>query len=96
MRRRSLLTLATMTACAVTSRLDALAAPTHNAGGKAPAPAQLPVRRFHIVAGTLDTALDAYRQQSGVSVKVAIPVDQLATFHTAWSAGALHGGQRSP
>ena len=86
-RRRSLLTLATMTACAVTSRLDALAAPTPNASGKASAPAQLPVRRFHVVAGTLDLALEAYKQQSGVSVTLAIPADQLATFHSAGLQG---------
>jgi catecholate siderophore receptor len=86
-RRRSLLTLATMTACAVTSRLDALAAPTPNASGKASAPAQLPVRRFHVVAGTLDLALEAYKQQSGVSVTLAIPADQLAIFHSAGLQG---------
>ena len=87
-RRRNLLTLATVTACAVASQLDALAAPTANAAGKAaPVPAQMPVRRFHIVAGTLDTALEAYRQQSGVAVKVAIPADQLATFRTAGLQG---------
>ena len=61
--------------------------PTPNAAGKTPAPAQLPVRRFHVVAGTLDVALEAYRQQSGVNVKVAIPADQLATFHTAGLQG---------
>ena len=89
MRRRNLLTLATMTACAVASRLDAVAATTPNAGVNpaGPAPAQLPVRRFHIVAGTLDMALEAYKQQSGVSVKVSIAADQLATFHTVGLQG---------
>jgi catecholate siderophore receptor len=87
LRHRRFSTLATMTACAVTSRLDALAASTPNGVVKDPVPAQLPVRRFHIVAGTLDTALEAYRQQSSVSVKVAIPADQLATFHS----GGLQG-----
>ena len=87
-RRRSLLTLATMTACAVASQLDALASTTPNAaGGSAPAPVQMPVRRFHIVAGSLDTALDAYRQQSGIAVNVSVPADQLAAFHTTGLQG---------
>jgi catecholate siderophore receptor len=87
-RRRSLLTLATMTACAVTSQLEALASTTPNAaGGNAPAPVQMPVRRFHIVAGSLDTALEAYRQQSGIAVNISIPADQLAAFHTSGLQG---------
>ena len=76
-----------MTACAVTSRLEALTPTTPNAAANGPAPAQLPVRRFHIVAGSLDTALEAYRQQSGVDVTVGIPADKLATFHTAGLQG---------
>jgi catecholate siderophore receptor len=85
--RRGLFAVATMAACAVAGRANALSPAMPNASGKTPAPAQLPVRRFHIVAGSLDTALEAYRQQSGVAVKVAIPVDKLATFHTAGLQG---------
>ena len=74
-------------ACTMTSRLSATSSAAVNVGGKGTAPAQLPVRQFHIVAGPLDTALEAYRQQSGIAVKSAMPVDQLATLHTA----GLHG-----
>jgi catecholate siderophore receptor len=49
---------------------------------KDPVPAQLPVRRFHIVAGQLDTALEVYGNQSGVALKLEIPEAQLAAFHT--------------
>lgn len=85
--RRNFLAMAAMGACAMTSRLDALSAKTPTEGGKSPAPAQLPVRRFHIVAGPLDTALEAYRQQSGLAVKNNLPVDQLHQLHTAGLQG---------
>lgn len=79
--------MAAMTACAVGNRLSAVAQPTMDPAGKAPAPAQLPVRRFHIVAGPLETALEAYRQQSGVAVKISLPQGQVAGFQTAGLQG---------
>lgn len=74
-------------ACAMTSRLEALPTTAGNKVGTAPAPAQLPLRRFHIVAGSLDTALEAYRQQSGVSLKLTVPADQIGAFQTAGLQG---------
>jgi catecholate siderophore receptor len=50
------------------------------AAGKDPIPAQLPVRRFRIAEGPLNTALDQYRQQSGITLKLEIPAETLATF----------------
>jgi len=47
---------------------------------KEPAPAQMPVRRFRIVEGPLNEALDAYRAQSGATVKLEISADQLEGF----------------
>jgi catecholate siderophore receptor len=67
--------------------MDALAPQMLAEMPKDPAPAQLPVRRFHIVAGQLDTALEAYRKQSGVALKLEIPKDQLAVFSTAGVQG---------
>jgi catecholate siderophore receptor len=85
--RRGLVAVAAAMACTMTVRLDAMSPAAVNEGGKGPAPAQLPVRRFHIVAGSLDAALEAYRQQSGVAVKSTMPADQLATLHTAGLQG---------
>jgi catecholate siderophore receptor len=76
-----------MAACVAAGRMDAQAQQTIAETPKDPAPAQLPVRRFHIVAGDLDAALAAYRNQSGVELKLEIPVAQLATFHTAGVQG---------
>lgn len=78
--------LATVAVCAM-GRMEARAQQMIAETPKEPAPAQLPVRRFHIVAGQLDTALEAYRNQSGATLKLEIPADQLATFHT----GGLQG-----
>ncbi|HEX5283293.1 MAG TPA: TonB-dependent receptor plug domain-containing protein [Bryocella sp.] len=86
-KRQGIFAVAAMVACAVAGRLDALTPTTSKGSGKTPAPAQLPVRRFHIVAGSLDTALLAYGQQSGVTMHVAIPPDQLATLHSAGLQG---------
>ena len=74
--------MATMTACAIGNRLDATAQATGGPTANPPAPQQLPVRRFHIVAGPLDTALEAYRLQSGVTFKIALLPDQVATLQT--------------
>jgi catecholate siderophore receptor len=70
-----------MTAYAAMSRSDAKAQQmVAAAAGKEPIPAQLPVRRFRIAEGPLTTALDQYRQQSGVTLKLEIPPEILATF----------------
>jgi catecholate siderophore receptor len=70
-----------MTAYAAMSRSDAKAQQmVANAAGKDPIPAQLPVRRFRIAEGPLNTALDQYRQQSGVTLDLEIPAATLATF----------------
>lgn len=79
--------MATMTACAIGNRLDAVAQAVPDATGNAPAPQRLPVRRFHIVAGPLDTALEAYRLQSGIGFKIALRPDQVATLQTAGLQG---------
>jgi catecholate siderophore receptor len=59
-------------------------------GGKDLAPAQLPVRRFRIAAGPLSVALDRYRQQSGVTLKLQTSADILAGFTTGGVVG-LYG-----
>ncbi|HEY4010788.1 MAG TPA: TonB-dependent receptor [Acidobacteriaceae bacterium] len=77
-----------MAACAVANRMDALPGTAAvKDSGREPAPAQLPVRRFHIVAGQLDTALEAYRNQSGVNLRLAVPADDLAGIATAGLQG---------
>jgi catecholate siderophore receptor len=85
-RRSKLVALATVAACAV-GRMEGMAQQSIAETPKVPAPAQLPVRRFHIVAGQLDTALEAYRNQSGIDIKLEIPADQLAGFRTAGVQG---------
>ncbi len=73
--------MATMTAYAAMSRSDAKAQQmVAAAAGKDPVPAQLPVRRFRIAEGPLSAALDQYRQQSGVTLKLELPAETLATF----------------
>jgi catecholate siderophore receptor len=91
--------LATVAAYTAASGGDALAqqmladgAVTGN-GNKALAPAQLVVRRFRIADGPLDGALEAYRKQSGVTVKLQISSDQLAGIHTLGLAG-MYGNQQ--
>ena len=80
-KRAKLIAMATMTAYAAMSRSDAKAQQMMaNAAGKEPIPAQLPVRRFRIAEGPLNTALDQYGQQSGVTLELEIPAETLATF----------------
>jgi catecholate siderophore receptor len=80
-KRAKLVAMATMTAYAAMNRLEAKAQQmVANAAGKEPIPAQLPVRRFRIAEGPLTTALDQYRQQSGVTLTLEIPDETLATF----------------
>ncbi|HTV08784.1 MAG TPA: TonB-dependent receptor [Candidatus Aquilonibacter sp.] len=71
----------------MTTRLGAMGMTAVNESGRGPAAAQLPVRRFHIVAGPLDTALEAYRQQSGVNVRSTIALEKLAMVQTAGLQG---------
>jgi len=51
------------------------------------APAKALVRRFKIPDGQLDQAIDAYRAQSGVAVKLTVTQAQVATFQTAGITG---------
>ena len=44
--------------------------------------ATLPLKRFDIPAGPLDTALDAYKQASGIALRIDIPQATLAGFQT--------------
>ena len=85
--KTKLVALATAVAYAAAGRMDAMAQQTIAEVAKDPAPAQLPVRRFHIVEGTLDAAIEAYREQSGVTVKLEIPAAQLAGFKTPGVSG---------
>jgi catecholate siderophore receptor len=71
-----------MAAYVTMSRFDAKAQQMVATTGKDPAPAQLPVRRFQIVEGPLDAVLKLYQQQSGVVVKLEIPMEQLAGFQS--------------
>jgi catecholate siderophore receptor len=75
-----LMAMATMAAYVAMSRMDAKAQQVAGETGKIAVPVQLPVRRFKIVAGPLDQALDRYRQQSGVTLKLDIPETTLAGF----------------
>jgi len=79
--------LATMAAYAAMGRMDARGQQVIAEMPKESAPVQLPVRRFHIVAGQLDAALEGFRQQSGVALKLEIPEAQLAGFHTGGVQG---------
>ncbi len=89
-KRAKLVAMATMTAYAAMSRSDAMAQQMMAApAGKDPIPAQLPVRRFRIAEGPLNTALDQYQQQSGVTLHLEIPTESLATF-TAHSVVGLY------
>jgi len=79
--------LATMAAYAAMGRMDARGQQVIAEMPKESAPVQLPVRRFHIVAGQLDAALEGFRQQSGVALKLEITEAQLAGFHTGGVQG---------
>lgn len=73
---------AAVAACAAMTAGEALSQEQVASAASDPAPAQLPVRRFHIVAGPLDAALEAYRTQSGIAIKLDLPKAQLAVFRT--------------
>lgn len=86
-RRPRWVNLAIVAACAGSSHAEAQTAASPIANPAVAAPQA--VRRFHIVEGPLDTALDAYRNQSGVTLKLDIAADKLATFQTRGVGGVL-------
>lgn len=75
-----LVAVATMAAYVAMSRMDARAQEVVVGPGKMPTPVQVAARRFRIVAGPLDKALEAYRQQTGVRLKLDVPATLLAGF----------------
>lgn len=85
--KAKLVTLAAAMAYAASGSSNATAQQVVAEAAKDPTPAQLPVRRFHIIEGTLDAALEAYRTQSGIAVKLEIPQEQLAGIKTSGVSG---------
>src|SRR5580698_2012021 len=85
--KAKLVTLAAAMAYAASGSSNATAQQVVAEAAKEPTPAQLPVRRFHIVEGTLDAALEAYRTQSGITVKLEIPAEQLTGVKTSGVSG---------
>jgi catecholate siderophore receptor len=85
--KAKLVTLAAAMAYAASGSSNATAQQVVAEAAKDPTPAQLPVRRFHIVEGTLDAALEAYRTQSGIAVKLEIPAEQLTGIRTSGVSG---------
>ena len=85
--RTKFVALATAAAYVAGGRGWAMAQEMVAATPKAPAPAQMPVRRFKIVEGPLDQAMDAYRVQSGLEIKLEIPAEQLAGFKASAVTG---------
>jgi catecholate siderophore receptor len=59
------------------------------AGAGAPPAANLPVKKFNIAAGGLDDGIKAFEQQTGMRVKVDIPLSTLAGFQTKGVSGML-------
>lgn len=57
------------------------------AGMGAPAAANLPVKRITIAAGSLEDALKAYEQATGLHIKVNLPEGTLAGFQTKGASG---------
>jgi catecholate siderophore receptor len=74
---------ATLAAYAAVGASDALAQRMIAEAVKEPAPAQMPVRRFRIAQEHLDAALETYKAQSGISVRLEIPTDKLAGFQAS-------------
>jgi catecholate siderophore receptor len=93
-RRAKLIAMATMAAYAAAtqaamSRPAARAQQTYQQAATSPVPAQLPVRPFRIPAGPLDAALELYRQQSGLTLRIDIPLTKLTQLDTAGVNGLL-------
>ena len=91
-RRAKWIAMATLAAYATMNRSTAVAQQTNPPTGKQTIPAQLPVRRFAILEGPLDAALDQFHTQSGLSIATGLPADKLATFKTAGVNG-LYGNE---
>jgi catecholate siderophore receptor len=88
--KTKIMALATMAAyAAVGGRQWAVAQELIAEGGKAPAPAQLPVRRFRVAEGPLGAAIETYRTQSGVNVTLELTADQIAGLNTKGVTGLL-------
>lgn len=86
-RSKKTFAVAAVAACAATGR-PTLAQSGHDANVvRTPSAEQLSVRRFHIVAGPLTTALEAYRRQSGVELHLTIAPAQLDGLETQGLAG---------
>jgi catecholate siderophore receptor len=79
-RQAKWLAMAAMAACTAMGRNDAKAQQLAAENGPEVAPVQMPARRFKIAEGPLDAALALYGQQSGVTVKLDIPADKIATL----------------
>jgi len=87
--------MATLAAYAAMGRMDARAQQNvDNLGGgsqaRVPTPVQLPVRRFEIGEGPLGVALEMYRRQSGVVVRLQPGAETLADIQSPGVKG-LYG-----
>jgi catecholate siderophore receptor len=82
---RSILALA-LTGPRLAAEVPAAIAPP-NAATTAPPAEASQAQSFHIIAGPLDTALQAWTRQSGVMVTLTIPSDSLTTLQTPGIAG---------
>ena len=81
--------LAVVAACATTLHTEAQTTVGSGPGAQSTVSAPLPTRRFHIVEGPLNTALEAYRNQGGVTLKLDIADNKLATFQSSGVQGVL-------
>lgn len=79
-------TLAAYTVMGTSHRAEA-AAKTGESGAAMPSTSNLPVKRFNIPAGSLEDAVKAYEQQSGMQVRVNLPRGTLAGFQTKGVSG---------
>jgi catecholate siderophore receptor len=89
-RRMKLVALATMAAYGTVGSIGALAQQATVEPKSTTAPAQLPVRRFRIASGPLDRALDQFREQSGLKLKLEISMENLTALHSDGVVG-LYG-----
>jgi len=78
-RQAKWLAMAAMAAYTAMGRNDAKAQQLVAETSADATPAQMPVRRFKIAEGPLDGVLQLYGQQSGVTVKLDLPAEQVAT-----------------
>ena len=64
------------------SSRPAWAAGSDSSSANGPAVITLPLRRFDIPAGSLDTALDLYSRAAGIALRIDIPQPKLSAFQT--------------